>query len=206
VQRGRVRKITNNDRSKTFFVTEMLPEMKARAWRNGPVLKVLRRLMFFSCAVMFSAYSVAANAQWNTKKDTGGANITTSSESGGMLGAICLLRSGRCQWAVVVPEADCKVGSRVPVSISGQYGTLVVSAECNSLPLIERMPGAGRMLWIDAPSRLIESAVSTQDTTFNVRTSNGKFVQHAFKSQGSEAALNEAGNWMRTLYNQEKTQ
>lgn len=146
------------------------------------------------------AASTSAQAAWNIQKDDDGTHVSTFSESGGMLSVMCMLRHGRCQWAVVMPEADCKVGTHVPLSIKGKHGNLIVSAACKSMPKIGEMPGSGRLLMIDAPSNMVESAVSTQDTTISVRMASGKFIEHAFASQGAEQAMGEAGRWMRYLY------
>ena len=179
-----------------------LGKMTTQTWRHKPVFKVPRSAIFVSFAALFSAHSITASAQWSTEKDAGGAHISTSSESGGMLSSMCLLSHGRCQWAVVMPESDCKVGSYIPVSIKGRHGTLIVSALCGGMPKIGIMPGSGRLILMDAPSSMIEAAVSTQDATISTRTSNGRFVSYAFQSQGAAAAISEAGNWMRSLYNQ----
>lgn len=155
-------------------------------------------------AAALSLASPASHAQWNVEKDSEGATITTFSESGAMLSAMCLLRHGRCQWAVVMPDADCKIGSRVAVTILGHLGTLIVKATCKSMPTIRGMPGAGRLMMLDAPSALIEPAVALQDATVSIRIASGRFAQYTFPSEGAAEALSEAGNWLRHINAQQR--
>ncbi|MBT9497250.1 MAG: hypothetical protein IV103_08255 [Zoogloea sp.] len=98
-----------------------------------------------------------------------------------------------------MPDADCKPRSSVVVSIKGVGGSLVVDAYCNSLPIIEGVPGAGRILALGGSNELLTPAFTSQDTTASTRNTNGRLVQHQFSAQESSDAIQAADQAFRLM-------
>ncbi len=133
------------------------------------------------CNYKFGEWSVATTPSFF--------NAVTSSPTGGLLSYICEPGKPRCQWAVMMPDADCQAGGKVGVSIKGLVGLLIVSANCNIKPEIGWIPGAGRSLAMDGDSGLISHAISIQDITITTTGAKNQLIAHRFSSAGAKDAI-----------------
>ena len=130
--------------------------------------------------------------EWSVEETDSSNHATTISKTGGMLSYMCIFGKATCQWAVVMPEADCAMGSQAQVSIAGDGGSLIVDAFCKGLPHLNGTPGRGRILMFAGPEQLLTQAIVGRDVTISTRNANRRFIQHAFSGQGSALSVGTA--------------
>lgn len=135
---------------------------------------------------------IQQEGDWMVETTPGSVHAFTGSAVGGVLSYMCMAGRPGCQWAVIMPEADCATGSQVQISIAGDGGTLIVDALCKGLPHLNGMPGRGRILMLAGPEQLLTQAVVGRDVTVSTRNANRRFIQHTFSGQGSALSVGTA--------------
>ena len=135
---------------------------------------------------------IQQEGDWKMETTPGSVHAFTGSSAAGVLSYMCMPGKPGCQWAVIMPEADCAIGSQAQVSIAGDGGSLIVDALCKDLPHLNGMPGRGRILMFAGPEQLLTQAVVGRDVTISTRNANRRFIQHTFSGQGSALSVGRA--------------
>lgn len=193
-----------SDRGSSRFDTGVLRISTAFYWLPPRLRLLLRRSNhFFSSgcsmswkiatgivlAAHFAMMPVSLLAQnaykdWDVSVDATTVIASTSAKTGAMLSYMCRAGMKICRWGVVIPDADCRPGSVVPITFNSTDTPKEIDAICNALPSIEGVPGAGRSLMLLGEPPGIGSHLFDGSATASVRNTNGKVVRHRFSWNG----------------------
>lgn len=144
----------------------------------------------FAAASCINGTCTAPHRDWSVSVSGVTVIASTVSSGGGMLSHVC--KAGTqdpCRWGLVLPDADCKDGSRVVLSLMSNAKSTTVSAKCSLLPRIAGMPGAGRSFLLDGDGKAASSAIWGNDVAVRTRNKSGDFIEHRFSRMGSNTAM-----------------
>jgi len=153
--------------------------------------KSAARTILSAAIAIAPASLVAQNTyrDWNVSAGNTMVIASTSAKTGAMLSYMCRVGADKCQWGIVIPDADCRPGSVVPVSFSSTEPPQILDALCDALPSIDGMPGTGRSFVLLGEPAGSASHIFGGSETASVQNTNGKLVRHRFSWNGWTNAL-----------------
>lgn len=158
------------------------------------LLLALASIPAHSLAACFrpGCYSVYGDWGWAISDQYAYAT-TPSDDSSQTLAFACSLKAGRCQWEVTLSGADCRIGSKTKVFLSGSVSAGEVGAICAA-------PSSGRdgrtlLFPVDNPS-LVHQAMTSGDVVVATQNADGRYVRSRFHGAGAAAAVAAARTYL----------